>query len=99
MIMSATHARESETTILARIFSDKLGQLPPEMAHYILDLDFNDRDKVRMHDLIVRNQEDAVTPAEKEEIFAFMNAGSMLSILQSRARRTLGVKPKKRVVS
>jgi hypothetical protein len=97
--MSESHAIEREVTILARVFSDKLGQLPPEMAHYILDLDFNDRDKARMHDLIVRNQEDAITPVEKDELFAFMNAGSMLSILQSRARRTLGVKPKKRTVS
>ncbi len=48
--MSTAQARESETAILARIFSEKLGQLPPEMAHYILDLDFNDRDKARMHD-------------------------------------------------
>jgi hypothetical protein len=99
MIMSAIRARESEVTILARVFSDKLGQLPPEMAQYILDLDFNDSDKARMHDLIVRNQEDAITPAEKDELFAFTNAGSMLSILQSRARRALGVKLKKRTVS
>ncbi len=49
-MMSAAHARESETTILARIFGDKPGQLPPEMAHYILDLDFNEGDKARIHD-------------------------------------------------
>jgi hypothetical protein len=97
--MSTAQARESETTILARVFSEKMGQLPPEMAQYILDLDFNDRDKARMHDLIVRNQEDALPAQEKDELFAFMNAGSMLSILQSRARRTLGVKPVKRTVS
>ncbi len=97
--MSLTQARESETTILARVFSDKLGQLPPEMARYILDLEFNDRDQARMHELIVRNQEDAITPAEKEELLAFLNASSMLSILQSRARRTLKVKPEKQAVS
>ncbi len=98
-MMSAAHARESETTILARIFGDKLGQLPPEMAHYILDLDFNEGDKARIHDLVVRNQADDLDPTEKEELHAFLNAGSMLSILQSRARRILGVKPEKRAVS
>ncbi len=97
--MSSTQARESEVTILARVFSDRLGKLPPGMAQYILDLDFNDRDKARIHDLIVRNQEETITPVEKEELFAFMNASSMLSIFQSRARRTLGVKPEKRIVS
>lgn len=97
--MSSAHARESETSILARIFGDRLGQLPPEMAHYILDLDFNERDKARMHELVVRNQEDDLDPEEKAELHAYVNAGSMLSILQSRARRTLGVKPETRTVS
>lgn len=97
--MSSAHPKQSESTILARIFGDKLGQLPPEMAHYILDLDFNERDKARIHDLVNRNQEDLLDPTEKEELHAFLNAGSMLSILQSRAHRILGDNPEKRAVS
>lgn len=97
--MSTAQARESETTILARIFGDRLGHLPPEIAHYILDLDFDDRDKVRMHELLVRNQGDELDPDEKAELNAFVNAGSMLAILQSRARRTLGIKPARRPAS
>jgi hypothetical protein len=93
--MALAETRESETTILARLFSDRLGQLPPEMARYILDIDFNDRDRARLHELVVRNQDDDLTPAEKEELVAFVNAGSMLSILQARARRMLGVKAEK----
>ena len=93
--MALAQTRQSETTILARLFSDRLGQLPPEMARYILDIDFNDRDKARLHELVVRNQDDDLTPAEKEELVAFLNAGSMLSILQARARRMLGVKAEK----
>lgn len=73
--MSSAHPKQSESTILARIFGDKLGQLPPEMAHYILDLDFNERDKARIHDLVNRNQEDLLDPTEKEELHAFLNAG------------------------
>jgi hypothetical protein len=45
-----------------------------------------------MHDLAVRNQEDALTPAEKEELFAYAKAGALLSILKSRARRSLRTK-------
>jgi hypothetical protein len=52
-----------------------------------------------MHDLAVRNQKDALSPAEKEELSAFGKAGDILSILKSKARRTLGVKPKTRTVS
>lgn len=97
--MALAQTRESETTILARLFSDRLGQLPPEMARYILDIDYNDRDKARLHDLVVRNQDDDLNPAEKEELVAFINAGSMLSILQARARRRLGVKAEKATLS
>jgi hypothetical protein len=45
-----------------------------------------------MHDLVVRNQADALTPAEKEEMHAFGKAGDLLAILKSKARRTLGIK-------
>ena len=62
------------------------------MARHILELGFSDRDKARMHDLAVRNQGDALSAAEKEELFAFAKAGTLLSILKSKARRTLGIK-------
>lgn len=95
----ATTARPdgtTEVTILARILGNEEGQLPREQARYILDLGFTDRDKARMHELAVRNQGDALTPAEKEELAAYGKAGDLLAILKSRARRSLGVGPSKR---
>jgi hypothetical protein len=70
MSTDAAHASENEVTILARILGNEDGQLPEEMARYILGLTISDRDKARMHELAVRNQEDALTPAEKEEMIA-----------------------------
>jgi hypothetical protein len=52
-----------------------------------------------MHDLAVRNQEDALSPAEAEELVAYAKAGTLLSLLQSKARRALGIKAKKRTLS
>ena len=46
----------SEITILARLLGNDDGQLPPDMARYLLTLGFGERDKARMHDLAVRNQ-------------------------------------------
>jgi hypothetical protein len=99
--MSTTTARngQSEVAILARILGNDQGQLPPEQARYMLELSFSDRDKARMHELAVRNQDDGLSPAEKEELFAYSKAGDLLSILKSKARRTLGIKPKKRTTS
>ena len=99
MTTAAHHASENEVTILARFLGKENGQLPADFARYVLDLDVSERDRTRMHDLAVRNQEDALTPAEKEEMVAFGKATTLLSILKSRARRTLGVPLETRTVS
>jgi hypothetical protein len=69
------------------------------MARYVLTLGFNDRDKARLHDLAVRNQEDALTPAEKAELHAYAKAGTLLALLKSQARRALKRRPAKRTAS
>ena len=92
MRTTTPHARETEVTIFARILCDANGRLPAGIARYILGLDVSEGDKARMHDLAVRNQGDDLSPAEKEEMFAFGKATMLLSILKSKARRTLGVK-------
>jgi hypothetical protein len=79
-------------TILARILGNEGGRFPDDLARYILDLKISEQDKARMHDLAVRNQGDGLTPAEREEMFAFGKAMTLLSILKSRARRTLDIK-------
>ena len=99
MTTATRHANENEVTILARILGNENGQLPQDLARYILDLNVSERDKARMHDLAVRNQDEDLTPAEKEEMFAFGKATTLLSILKSKARRTLGIKLETRTVS
>lgn len=93
------HPGTSEISILARILGNENGKLPVAMARYVLRLGFSEQDKARMHDLAVRNQEDALTPGEKEEMLAYSKAGSLLGILKSKARRTLNIKPSKRTAS
>jgi hypothetical protein len=94
--LTPDHASQTEVTILARLLGNGEGRLPPAMARYILTLGFSDHDKVRMHDLAVRNQDDALAPAEREELFAYVKAGTLLSLLKSQARRALRRKPTRR---
>ena len=68
MSTATTHAIDNEVTIMARILGD--GPMTEDVARYILDLHVSERDNARMHDLVVRNQDDALTPAEKEEMQA-----------------------------
>ncbi|WP_337174287.1 hypothetical protein [Paludisphaera sp.] len=83
---------ENEVAILARLLVDEEGELPVDLARYLLSLRISDRDRARMHELAVRNQDDALSPAEHKEMHAFAKASTLLSILKSRARRSLGVK-------
>jgi hypothetical protein len=79
----------SEVSILARVFGNEEGRLSPMLARHLLTLGFSERDKARMHDLAVRNQDDALSPAEKQELLSYTKAGTLLSILKSKARRVL----------
>lgn len=93
--MPAT-ASDDEITIQARILSNGSGRLPAETVRYFLNLAFSDRDKARMHDLAVRNEHDRLSAAERDELIAYAKAGTLLSILKSKARRALRVTQKKR---
>jgi hypothetical protein len=95
----ASNSGDNEVTILARFLTNGDRPLPKTLARYILDLTISERDKARMHDLVVRNQNDELTPDEKKEMHDFGKAGDVLAILKSKARRTLRVKPRKRTVS
>ena len=91
MSTSPTRDVETDVTILARVLANGEGQLPRDVASYLLNLGFSERDKARMHELAARNQEDALSPAEKEVLEAYGKVSDILSILKARARRTLGV--------
>ena len=85
--------RPNEVAILGRILEGEGRAMTPELARYILGLGFNHDEKARMQELAAKNQEGALTPAEREELLAFANAGCLLGILQSRARRAMRKKP------
>ena len=87
--MSTTMGPETEVTILARVLGNGDGPIPRDLAHYIANLDFSDRDKARMNDLATRNQDGSLSPTEKDELFGYARAGTILAILQSKARRSL----------
>jgi hypothetical protein len=94
--MSIAIVADHEVSILARVLGNDQDELPAEMARYLLNLGFNARDKERMHELAIRNQDGDLSDDERDELFAYAKTGSVLSILKSKARRVLKIKPKKR---
>ncbi len=85
----------SDVAILARLLGNGTGRMPRSIARYLLKLDFAPEEKARMHDLAARNQDDALSPDEKEEMFAYGRAGTILSILQAKARLLLKTESRK----
>jgi hypothetical protein len=89
MPRTETTARGREIAILGRILSKGEDGLSQDLARHILGLGFSDQDRGRMNDLAQRNQAGALDPAESEELQAYANAGCLLGILQSKARKAL----------
>jgi hypothetical protein len=78
-----------EMLIFERLLRNGHGDLNADLARYLLTLGFGDEEKARMHELAVRNQEGAATPAEVEELLDFANAGFLLGIPHAKARKAL----------
>jgi hypothetical protein len=95
----ASRSANNEVTILARFLTNGDRPLPKNLARYIVGLTISERDRARMHDLVVRNQNDELTPAEKKEMHDYGMAGDVLAILKSKARRTLGIKAQQNTAS
>jgi hypothetical protein len=79
----------TEVSILGRLFVNGKGGLTPARARDLLDVEFSDADKARMHELAVKNQEGRLAARERDELLGYAKAGCLLGILHSQARRAL----------
>jgi DNA-binding FadR family transcriptional regulator len=78
----------TEAAILSRMIQarDRIG---PEVAEYLLSIEFEADDIDRMNALAERAQEGNLTVEETAELDSYLHVGSLLSIMQSKARRLL----------
>lgn len=66
--------------------------MPASLAKQVLKFAWTKEDEDRMHDLAVKNREGEITKAELREMDEYLNVSMVISILQSRARKTLRTK-------
>src|SRR5450432_3336634 len=78
----------TEAAILARIMQRR-DSMSPEVAKYLLSIDFDADDTARMNVLAERAREGQLTVEEAAELDSYLHVGSLLSIMQSKARRHL----------
>jgi hypothetical protein len=76
-----------DTEIFLRLWDRE--QLTRPLARHLLKLSFPPEDEDRMRELAEKNREGAITPAELAVLDEYVRVGTVLSILQSRARKLL----------
>ena len=79
----------ADAAILARVLGPDRNDLTPEAARALLQLRLDRCDLDRLHDLTTRNQDDALTPAERAELDSYLRVNSFLDLMQARARLAL----------
>ncbi|QEH35381.1 hypothetical protein OJF2_39330 [Aquisphaera giovannonii] len=81
---------KSEAAILTRMIHPERADLPEAAAEAVLKLFGLDQgDADRFHDLLVRNQGDALTPPEKEELETYLRVSMMIDLMHAKARYSL----------
>jgi len=79
----------TEGVILSRVLRPEEGNLPPEAAHWLLRVDFDDVDRAKIAALYEKAREGTLSEVEDAELEDYGDVGRMLEILRAKARATL----------
>jgi hypothetical protein len=87
--MHTTHTGSSEVAIFSRVLEPDQATLSAAAARALLALGFPPADQDRMRQLSAKAQQGTLTPAEQAEINNYERVGHILSLMKSKARRSL----------
>jgi hypothetical protein len=87
--MPTSHSGPSELAIFSRVLEPDRATLSAPAARAILTFSFSSADRERMRQLLAKAQEGTLTPAEQDEINNYERVGHILSLMKSKARRSL----------
>jgi hypothetical protein len=80
---------DSDSAILSRLIEPEVENLPPDVARYLLGLDFCQSDRDRMHELAAKAREGTLTAAEQHEAESYERIGHFVALWRSKARKSL----------
>ena len=80
---------QAEVDILARLIRPERGDLTTEAAQALLRLKFEQEDLDRIHELLTRNQADALNPEEQAELEVYLRIGTFLDLMHAKASRAI----------
>jgi hypothetical protein len=93
-IMHITQDHTSDVAILSRLLQPGAGTLSASVARAFLALSFPPADQMRMRELSAKAQDGTLTGTEQNEINNYERVGHILSVLKSKARRSLQTRVK-----
>jgi hypothetical protein len=79
----------SEAAILARVIQPNCDDLSLSAARAFLKFGFPEKDRERMHDLLVKNQEGAISRAELRELDSYVLVSRLVDLLAAKAQLSL----------
>jgi hypothetical protein len=87
--MEHSQVGTSEIAILSRVLQHDKPSWSTSTAKAILELDFEETDKERMHELSAKARQGTLTRREQAELDNFERVGHLIGLLRSKARRSL----------
>jgi hypothetical protein len=87
--MQTTQTATTESAIWGRLLGPAGTTFSPAAARAILEIDFPQADKDRMHQLAAKARKGTLTAEEQDEIDCYGRIGSFISIMKSKARIAL----------
>jgi len=81
--------QNSETGILARLIQTKRDDLSREAAEYLLSLEFDERDVLRMNELSEMARSGSLSSSEAAELDSYIHVSNLLAVIRAKARRSL----------
>lgn len=76
-------------TILKRVIDPERRSMSPELAQFVLDLDFPPADHARFEELSAKAQERELAAPEAEELDGYLHIDNLLAMLRLKAEKSL----------
>ena len=82
-------AAHDSATLFRRVIDPDRGSMSPELARFVLDLDFPPDDHARFEELSAKAQVGGLTPEQAAELDTYLHVDNLLAILRLKAQRSL----------
>ena len=89
MALETRTSQTGDAAVPARLIRPNDDSVPVAEAKALLNIRFDSSELARIHQLLTKNQEDALTPAEKADLESYLRVSSFLDLMHAKARRSL----------